>query len=217
MNILQEIIRYGLEKIGWYYGTYRGVVQDNVDELGIGRLLVSVPELHGISSEGIIAYSKGTWSGNGYGVSVIPKKGELIWVTFVMGNPRYPIWEFGHHTAKDPVPEEFKDNNVYGLKTPNGNKVWIDDNTEEISMETKSGYFVKVRGDKVFIGNNEEEMQPMVLGNDLKSVLENILDGLMELKVSTANGPSSIPINIDTFIQIKSDLDNILSDVSSID
>ena len=216
MNILQEIVRYGLEKIGWYYGTYRGVVQDNVDDLNMGRLLISVPELHGITSEGIQAYPKGLWSGNGYGINIVPKKGELVWITFVMGNPRYPIWEFGHHTTKDPVPEEFQGNNIYSLQTPKGNKVWIDDDLEQLTMQSEKGYFVRIREDKIYIGNDEEKMEPVVLGNELKDKLDAILDGVIALTVSTANGPSSVPINVQTFVEIKTELQTILSNVSSV-
>ena len=53
--------------------------------------------------------------------------------------------------------------------------------------------------------------QAMIRGNDQKGILDEILDAIMSLTVLTPLGPSSVPVNIATFISIKAKLETILS------
>lgn len=46
----------------------------------------------------------------------------------------------------------------------------------------------------------------------LKKTLSDLLDAIAQLTVSTAVGPSSVPINVAQFQQIKADLDNYLKE-----
>lgn len=47
-------------------------------------------------------------------------------------------------------------------------------------------------------------------GSGLKKTLDKMLDGICQLTVPTAVGPSGVPINVATFQQIKADLPNYL-------
>lgn len=47
-------------------------------------------------------------------------------------------------------------------------------------------------------------------GSGLKKTLDKMLDGICQLTVPTALGPSGVPINLATFQQIKADLPNYL-------
>lgn len=47
-------------------------------------------------------------------------------------------------------------------------------------------------------------------GSGLKKTLDKMLDGICQLTVPTAVGPSGVPINVTTFQQIKADLPNYL-------
>ena len=74
-----------------YYGKYRGTVMNNVDPMKMGRLLVSVPDVSGISPS--------SWAmpcvpvlGMQMGIYAIPQLGSGVWVEFEQGNPDYPIW-----------------------------------------------------------------------------------------------------------------------------
>ena len=57
----------------------------------------------------------------------------------------------------------------------------------------------------------------MVLGDTLKKILEELIDAINSLTVSTPHGPSGTPLNAATFSSIKGKLDTILSQISNTD
>ncbi|MEJ2670926.1 MAG: phage baseplate assembly protein V [Deltaproteobacteria bacterium] len=74
-----------------YYGKYRGTVLNNVDPMQIGRLLVQVPDVTGLTPS--------SWAmpcfpitGKQMGVYMIPQIGTGVWVEFEQGDPDHPIW-----------------------------------------------------------------------------------------------------------------------------
>jgi uncharacterized protein involved in type VI secretion and phage assembly len=74
-----------------YYGKYRGTVLINIDPLQIGRLIVQVPDVEGLTPS--------SWampcfpiSGKQMGAYMIPQIGAGVWVEFEQGDPDYPIW-----------------------------------------------------------------------------------------------------------------------------
>jgi uncharacterized protein involved in type VI secretion and phage assembly len=74
-----------------YYGKYRGMVLNNVDPMQIGRLLVQVPDVTGLTPS--------SWAmpcfpitGKQMGAYMIPQIGTGVWVEFEQGDPDHPIW-----------------------------------------------------------------------------------------------------------------------------
>ncbi|MER6000341.1 phage baseplate assembly protein V [Nonomuraea sp. NPDC051941] len=74
-----------------FYGKYRGSVLNNIDPLGKGRLLVSVPDVLGVLPS--------TWAmpcvplaGLQMGFFAVPPPGAGVWVEFEQGSPDSPIW-----------------------------------------------------------------------------------------------------------------------------
>lgn len=75
-----------------YYGKYRATVVNNVDPLGQGRLLLTIPDVKG--------FLPSTWAlpcvpfaGPMMGAYVVPPPiGAGVWVEFEQGDPDYPIW-----------------------------------------------------------------------------------------------------------------------------
>jgi hypothetical protein len=65
---------------GTYPATYLGVVLDNVDPDGFGRLHVQVPEVPGLDS---------TWASP---AQPPPQIGAEVWVRFENGDPNHPVW-----------------------------------------------------------------------------------------------------------------------------
>lgn len=59
--------------------------------------------------------------------------------------------------------------------------------------------------------------EKMVLGDTLKKILEELIDAINSLTVSTPHGPSGTPLNAATFSSIKGKLDTILSQISNTD
>jgi hypothetical protein len=74
-----------------FYGKYRGIVENNVDPLEMGRVQVSVPAVLG---EGRLSWAMpcAPFAGPGVGLFVVPPEGANVWVEFEAGDPDYPIW-----------------------------------------------------------------------------------------------------------------------------
>jgi hypothetical protein len=86
-----------------YYGKYRGLVLNNVDPMGKGRLLVQVPDVLGLSTS--------SWAmpcvpvaGIQTGHYVVPLIGAGVWIEFEGGNPDYPIWVGGFWGSRAEIP-----------------------------------------------------------------------------------------------------------------
>jgi cytoskeletal protein CcmA (bactofilin family) len=75
---------------GRYFGKYRGVVLDNIDELMLGRVLAEVPQVPGALLNW--ATPCVPYAGPLVGLYAIPPIGANIWIEFEGGNPNYPIW-----------------------------------------------------------------------------------------------------------------------------
>ena len=125
-RFFDTIVYQGLEAIGRYYSAYRGHVMDNNDPDGMNRLKVMIPSVGGKDTHPRWAYPRNSFSGAGYGMQVLPMKGDMVMVEFDNGDPKFPIWSHAHF-AKDEKPEEFVSHQVYGFKTPKGQIIVIDD------------------------------------------------------------------------------------------
>lgn len=73
---------------------------------------------------------------------------------------------------------------------------------------------VQIQSDKIRHSNGE---QPMVLGNTLVELLENILDEINKITVPTPVGPSGTPINKAKFEELKGKVKKIKSKISNLD
>jgi uncharacterized protein involved in type VI secretion and phage assembly len=74
-----------------YFGKYRGKVENNIDPMQQGRIMVSVPKVTGSSSLNWAMPSM-PFAGNGVGFWAIPPNGANVWVEYEGGDPDYPIW-----------------------------------------------------------------------------------------------------------------------------
>jgi len=86
-----------------YYGKYRGLVANNVDDLQLGRILAQVPALAGQTPL--------TWAlpcvpvaGLQAGIFAVPPIGSQVWIEFEQGDPDYPIWTGGFWGKGSEVP-----------------------------------------------------------------------------------------------------------------
>ncbi len=75
---------------GKLYGKYRGTVLDNVDLLGLGRVLPYVPAVQ--ASVLNWALPCAPYAGLEVGFFAIPPIGANVWIEFEGGNPDHPIW-----------------------------------------------------------------------------------------------------------------------------
>jgi phage baseplate assembly protein gpV len=69
---------------------------------------------------------------------------------------------------------------------------------------------IDVAAPRVRLGDNETE-DPAVLGDELKGLLEELIDAINSLTVPTSDGPSGTPINASQFSGIRGRLRSMLS------
>lgn len=67
----------------------------------------------------------------------------------------------------------------------------------------------KIDSPEIFLGKDAQE--PLVKGDSLKSILEELIDAINQITVATTQGTSSVPLNKVKFITIKRKLNRILS------
>ncbi|CAB4185223.1 hypothetical protein UFOVP1492_98 [uncultured Caudovirales phage] len=217
---LQNILReYGLEYFGRYYSSYRGTVVSNEDPDHLGRLRLKVPQIYGDEQPERWAFAKGMYSGNQHGLYAMPQQGDLVWVSFENGDPRYPIWQYGHPVSKELIPDSERPKpDAVVLLTPAGQKILLDGGGKLVRVEDANGNAVllseagiSVISDSIFLGSEEAAAEKAALGETLKAKLESCLDNIAQLTVPTAMGPSGTPINTPAFQQLKATLGEILS------
>lgn len=74
-----------------YLAKYRGKVEQNIDPMQLGRLLVSVQAVTG-SGKLNWAMPSVPYAGDGVGLWAIPPKGANVWVEYEGGDADRPIW-----------------------------------------------------------------------------------------------------------------------------
>lgn len=74
-----------------------------------------------------------------------------------------------------------------------------------------------VVSDKVSIGKQDTSTFKAVEGETLKGLMDQLIEAILQMTVSTGFGPSSTVINPQPFIDIKNQLDTFLSDHVTID
>lgn len=195
-SFLKDLMYLGLEQFGRYYSSYMAVVANVDDPENLNRLQLVIPEI----TEGVYlywAFPKSNYAGKGYGVQLLPQRGDTVWVEFERGNPKVPIWSHGYF-ARDEKPqgEDLDDKNTYWLITPKGHKVIINDTknyinildsrgnqvwiAEDITIKQFNGKAIKLTGSEISIGI--EDVEPGVIGDTLEEVITKLVDILKVAK-----------------------------------
>jgi Type VI secretion system/phage-baseplate injector OB domain len=125
---------------GSFFGKYRGIVRDNNDPTGRGRLEVLVPAVMG--DEPVWALPCAPYAGNNMGLYAIPEKGTGVWVEFEAGDPSYPIW-VGCFWADGQVPKNERGAEAAPplkiIRSQKGLLVTLDDKQQVITLSDKEG------------------------------------------------------------------------------
>lgn len=220
-RFMDRLTQHGLEAFRLYYGQYRGIVVDNVDDQHQGRILVRIPSIGDSPQVKRIAYPKVPMAGTGYGFKATPPVESIVWVTFENGRLDMPVWE-GGIWLKDGIPESVRDPDTCAWFTPHGHKILLDgkSNQETVTVEHANGAKLSMDKDgNVFISNVSGKIvnvgldasEAAILGDTLKRLLDELLDAIAAMTVGTGTGPSTIPINVVQFQAIKARLQTILS------
>jgi len=148
-----------------HYGKYRGTVIENIDPEQIGRVIVQVPDVLGITPS--------SWAmpcvpaaGIQAGVFVVPPIGSQVWVEFEQGDPDYPIWTGGFWglVADVPIfataPAAIPPGQNIVMQTSGQNMVMVSDApptpvTGGIVLKSVSGAMIVVNETGIYISNGQ--------------------------------------------------------------
>ena len=230
-EILHNIIYRGLEKYGRYYSIYPAYVFDNDDPSSMGRLRLIIPHISATSPLQTWAVSRNMFSGGNYGSHVIPELNSMVWVEFFKGDPRVPIWSHSYHASGRIEDSRLRSVRSYWFKSPNGHLAEINDAENEIVLSHSEGSKATISSDTILIEHKDGSifeitpdginigqgtMEPVVLGTQLVTILNELITALETLTVGTAFGPSSVPLNVAALTAVKGKLNQILSQLIKI-
>lgn len=154
-----------------YFGKYRGIVENNLDPMQIGRIQARVPLVAPLPLTWALPCSP--YAGDCVGLVAIPPVGANVWIEFEGGNMDYPIWTgcfWGAAGAPDIRPE------TKILKT-RACTITISDVTEEVTIEAHSGARMSIGPSSVEISNGQGASVKLVgsevfVEGDCKRVIE---------------------------------------------
>lgn len=123
-----------------FFGKYRGVVADNVDPVGRGRLRVKVPAVMG--DQAIWALPCVPYAGKGVGFFAMPGKDTPVWVEFEAGDPSYPIWAGCFWAEGDLLPTQAIPTNKFFITEKT--KYEVDDLLGAVSIRNQAGGRIEI-------------------------------------------------------------------------
>lgn len=211
-EIANSIKEFGIEALGRYYGIYRGFIEDNEDPEFLGRCKLKVPQVHGENdSLDYWAWSKGMFCGAGIGMFAIPNIGDMVWVSFEGGDPRFPVWEYGHYAKTKGIKDTDDKWKTNGNKPTNvvfqttaGHRLEFEnkDGSELVRLTNKQGYIIELNkngissivpaGKKINLGTLNNAAEPAVLGDKNVTTLTDIKDLITTIQTILTTMNSSL-------------------------
>ena len=127
---------------GRFYGTCVGIVTNNKDEEGLGRVKVKFPWLS-VQDESYWARVVTPMAGKDRGMYFLPEKDDEVLVAFEHGMIEFPYILGALWNGQDKPPESNNDgkNNKRIIKSRSGHQIILDDteNNEQIIIRDKTG------------------------------------------------------------------------------
>jgi uncharacterized protein involved in type VI secretion and phage assembly len=138
-----------------FYGKYRGVVTDNRDPNGLGRVRARVADVLRQRESGW-ALPSTPFAGPGVGLFLVPPIDAWVWIEFEHGNPDYPIWSGCFWLEKNDVPKDADQPETKLLKTDIAT-IKIDDRqgSGAITIETTDGMKIEINTSGIEINNGQ--------------------------------------------------------------
>lgn len=157
-----------------FYGKYRGIVTDNQDPEGLGRVRARVPDVFGEEESGW-AMPSVPYAGDGVGLYLIPPVSAGVWVEFEHADPEYPIWTGCFWPSRYEVPEGASGPEIKVLKTDVGTII-MDDSPGNgcITIETADGMKITLDSQGIEITNGMAKIS-------LSGLNVSINDGALEV------------------------------------
>lgn len=233
LGIIQRITTKGLEQFGIFYSDYTAIVSSVDDPDKLHRIKVIVPEVYGKKEYPQWVLPRSVYAGKGYGIHILPQKGDIVSVSFRYGDPNKPRWDFGYYgiVGDKNSKKHYMDSEIdlmnpkkYWIITPGGQRILIDEVDESnpsISVKTKSGiellidtngiFSIVETGKKIKLGSKDSD-EASVLGSTHLKTIKSLYDIITQIVVLTPSGPGSLdPATIARFLENKAKLELSLS------
>lgn len=210
VQFIKNLMFLGLENFGKYYSCYRAFVSDNDDPECLQRVKLVIPQITGNEVHEYWAFPRNIFYGRGYGMQIVPQKGDVVWVEFEGGCPEVPVWSHGHPGRRElPKDEQLKDKNCYWFVTPKGHKVLINDTKNTIHIEHRLGDVVELNSEGIdIVGKGSRRISVKNGQVSLKALLQDIL--LMYMKTQTIDGKPLNPSSIKKATDLIKNLNKLL-------
>ena len=132
-----------------FYGKYRGIVIAVGDNENLGCIKAHVPEIYGDNVTNLPwATPQIPFAGPNYGLLMLPKEDDGVWVEFEAGDISRPIWTGFWWSSRDEIPEP-AGIETRVLVTPGGHKIVIDDENDEFCLIHAGGPEIKLTADEI--------------------------------------------------------------------
>ena len=194
-----------------FFGKYRGLVKDNNDPTGCGRLKVIVPAVLG--DVAVWALPCTPYAGDNIGWYAMPEPETGVWVEFEAGDTSYPIW-VGCFWPDGQAPKNERGDDaappVKILRSQKGLMITFDDKEQVITASDKDGNNlitievqqgqVKVEGAiKVVVEAPQIELvenstHPLVFGDKLIEYLIQLVASLQAHQHTPTTPPAVVPL-----------------------
>ena len=168
-----------------FYGVVEGLVTDNNDPDGEGKVRVQYPAFdQNMTSEWCRILQP--YAGNGYGMFFVPEKGDEVVVAFAHGDMRLPIILGGVYNGQDKPPshrDASTDEKV--IRTKGGHQILLNDSkdSQQIKITTNGGHAIDL---------NDKEQSVNVTSNGGQSIT---LDDQAGSITVTTSGSQSIKLD----------------------
>ena len=135
-----------------FFGKFRGVVTDNRDPDGIGRIRARVPDATGERETGW-ALPALPYAGDSVGLFVLPPVGANVWIEFEGGDTEPPIWTGCFWAPGEPPTREARQK----VLTTDVGTITLDDTAGAggITIETSAGMKITLGSSGIEISNGK--------------------------------------------------------------
>jgi len=138
-----------------FHGLYRGIVRENEDPAGLGRIKAQVPSVLGNVESGWCMPCV-PYAGPEVGLAFLPEVGSGVWIAFEGGDVSYPIW-VGCYWRKGELPSDVApDVKVLVTKAPL--EIKLDDGAQSITITDSSGNAVTLDGSGIKLSHGEQQV-----------------------------------------------------------
>ena len=145
-------------------GIYRARVENNIDPLGIGRIQIRVPLLHGLAGKNGLSSANLPWAtmcsvsaGFNYGTYIVPEIGEYVFVLFEDGDPYKPVYIGSVFGTLSTVNKEYGSIETGGIWYGRKGDNEVPKEAQRVSYPSVKMIYKSKNGTRIYLNDNPED------------------------------------------------------------